>query len=400
MILPVFTPAELAEVKAYAWPHYLWLPAGIAYDALYAVLFLRFGVRPLYRLSEHLSLRLGRALRRPFQAPVLRALPRVLERLWGSPSWGAALLFAAFAFAVVRVAYLPEKIYFNFVLEHRHGLSNQGFGGYLLHYGKNLALSACATGFLTLGLFGLMRRLRRWWLVLGVVSGIALLASSALDPYRDRLFYEQTALPAGQLRQELTALLAHAQVDFREIVVEKTSVESKKLDAYFAGQGPTRTIVLTDSLLAQFAPDEIEAAVAHEAGHVHQHRWPTWAGSALGVLGFLWLLDWLFRLAARRRWFGVTEPADIRLAPLMGFSLMLLTLVVMPASAWASRERERDADRFALRLTSDPEAFTRMLVKAARVNKMDPQPPAWFAWSLSHPSIEERLEATAAWAKK
>jgi STE24 endopeptidase len=396
MTLPIFSPAELAEVRAYAWPHYLWVPLGLATDVLYAALLLRFGVRPLHRASEHLAGRLGHALGPLFKRPVLRALSKVFQRLWGDETWGTALLFAALTFALVRAVFLPVGVYFGFILEHRHGLSNSGVGLYLVHLVKNVGLAAVATGFLTLGLFGLMRRLRRWWLVLGVICGAALVVSSAIDPYRDQLFYEQAELPPGALRTQLVELLARADVDVKAIVVEKTSVDTKRLDAYFAGQGGTRTIVLTDSLIRSFSPDEVVAAVAHEAGHVHQRRWPAWAASALALLGFLYLLDRLFRFAAARRWFGVSGPVDIRLAPLMGVSLMILTWVTLPVSAWASRERERDADRFALKVTHDPDAFTRMLVKAARVNKMDPSPPAWVTWAMSHPSIQERLDQVAA----
>ena len=57
-------------------------------------------------------------------------------------------------------------------------------------------------------------------------------------------------------------------------------------------------------------------------------------------------------------------------------------------------ERERAADRYALELTQDPAAFRRMLVKAARVNKMDPEPPRWAVLKgYSHPPLGERLAA-------
>ncbi|MET0403246.1 MAG: peptidase M48, partial [Cystobacter sp.] len=51
-------------------------------------------------------------------------------------------------------------------------------------------------------------------------------------------------------------------------------------------------------------------------------------------------------------------------------------------------------DRYALALTQDPAAFRRMLVKAARVNKMDPDPPRWGGIKgHSHPPVSERLAA-------
>jgi len=45
-------------------------------------------------------------------------------------------------------------------------------------------------------------------------------------------------------------------------------------------------------------------------------------------------------------------------------------------------------------IDKDPAAFRRMLVKAARVNKMDPDPPHWAVLKgHSHPPLSERLAA-------
>jgi STE24 endopeptidase len=166
-----------------------------------------------------------------------------------------------------------------------------------------------------------------------------------------------------------------------------------RVQAYFAGNGATRTIVLNDALLKNMTDDEVLAAVAHEAGHVREPRWPARVLSAVALFAFLGLVEWLFRRSAKRGWFGISERADIRTLPLILLVFDLSMSAAGPVSGWVSRRREWAADRFALELTRDPASFSSMLVKAARVNKMDPQPPRWLVLKgLSHPPIGERIE--------
>jgi STE24 endopeptidase len=230
--------------------------------------------------------------------------------------------------------------------------------------------------------------------VLGVPSALLLLVASALDPYRARVFFDQAPLEQGPLRERITALMARADVSFADVVVEKTSVASKRVQAYFAGQGPTRTIVLTDTLLREFSPEEILAVVAHEAGHVHESKWPGRIAASVALVALLFVMDQLLRHAAARGWFGATRFADIRTLPLLWLLIFLVFSLSGPISAAFSRERELEADRYALQLTQDPTAFRRMLVKATRVNKMDPEPPRWLVLKgYTHPPMGERLAA-------
>jgi STE24 endopeptidase len=192
----------------------------------------------------------------------------------------------------------------------------------------------------------------------------------------------------------MTELMERAGIPFADVRVEETSVASRRVQAYFAGQGPTRTIVLNDVILKELSEEEILAAVAHEAGHVHEPKWPGRIASSLMLLALLFAIDRLLRVSAARGWFGTTRFADIRTLPLLSLLVFFVFLLGRPVAGAFSREREREADRYALRLTGDVESFRRMLVKAARVNKMDPEPPRWVVLKgMSHPPIGERLAA-------
>jgi STE24 endopeptidase len=375
-----FSPQWLEEIKAYQAPHYLWAAVGDAVNLAVFAALLRWGVRPLYRWASAHAEKLPRS--------------SLLEKLWGGPGWSAALLFALYDYLLAGLLYFPLELYFNWFHERAFGLSRYTPGAYAWDTFKGKALMVFATAALAFGLFGLARRLKRWWLVLGVPVAALLWLSASIDPYRNRLYFEQHALEAGPLRTRITELLLRAEVDFAEVLVERSSRTTPRVGAYFAGEGPTRSIVLADSTLERFTPAEVLAAVAHEAGHVHETRWPGKIASAAAMIAFLYAIHRLFALAARRRWWGIDGYADIRALPLITLVFYLATNLVQPVSGYFSRQREAAADQYAVRLTGDSGAFRSMLIKAARINKMDPYPPRWVVWmGWRHPPIGERLQA-------
>lgn len=391
---PLFTPAQLAEIQAYHQPIYIGMALNPFLYLGTLALILGVLVRPFHRQASACAAWLDQRLAFLRTAPVSRVFLKAMDQLWGEPGWGTALLFALFVTLVIELVYTPVSIYFGYVLEHRYGMSTYTPLRFALDELKGTALGVLATSALVLGLYGLARRLKRWWLVLGVPSAVLLLVASAVDPYRSRLYFDQTPLEQGPLRERITTLMARADITFADVVVEKTSVASKRVQAYFAGQGPTRTIVLNDVMLRELQPEEILAAVAHEAGHVHESKWPGRIASSFALVGLLFLIDWLLQLSADQRWFGATRFADIRTLPLIWLLTFLIFNLSSPFSLAFSREREREADRYALRLTQNPASFRRMLVKAARVNKMDPEPPRWVVLKgHSHPPLGERLAA-------
>jgi STE24 endopeptidase len=71
----------------------------------------------------------------------------------------------------------------------------------------------------------------------------------------------------------------------------------------------------------------------------------------------------------------------------------LAMVVGTPFSAARSRLAESSADAYGVALTHNPAAFRAMLIKAARINKMDPEPPWYIQLRQGHPSIAARLAA-------
>ena len=213
-------------------------------------------------------------------------------------------------------------------------------------------------------------------------------ASSGSPPLLDTLFQDHTVI------QRDTAVPVWGQAKPGESL--KVTFDGKtttsRADAYFAGEGPTRLIVLGDTLLHGYQPEEIAAIVAHEMGHLGEPRWTPRLLSALaaflGVLGIQQLLGF----CARRRWFGLGAPTDIVGYLLIFFAFELISVAVTPIANWRSRTRESDADAYALRLTGDAQHFLSMMAKLTTQNRADPIPPLYMElWRAGHPASARRL---------
>ncbi len=330
--------------------------------------------------------------------PGLRVLVRLPGLLWGGEGAGAALLFIVLSSLLGAAREVPKNIWLGYFHEKAFGMLKETFAQFAWDETKGTAIWVAAMALCFLGILGLARRSRWWWLWVGVPLALALLGSAALDPYRSKVYFKSHPLEDGELRQGITRLMEKAQIPFGDIRVDETGAKTAKLNAYFAGQGPTRTIVLWDSLIEKLTPREVMAAVAHEAGHADESRWGPWAMSAVVLVLFLAMVELLLRLTARRGWWGVTERADARAIPLIFFVYSLALFFYQPVSLARQREAELKADRFGLELTQDPEAFRSMLVKVGQASMIDPDPPRWVVlMASSHPPLSERVARVEAW---
>lgn len=376
---PLFTAQELESIRAYHDPFYRVAAVDLLLWPVLLVVSARWLTRPLYALAARLTAR----VRSP-----------ILTRIWSGDAWATSLAFALLYFGLFALISLPLEVWFGFVREREFGLSTETFGAFVIDGLKKQGLLVLSVSALTFGLFGIARRTTRWWWLVGVAASGVLVISTAIDPYRGKLYLDQAPLEASPLRTRLTSVLDSAQVPFGEIVVVKTSEKTVRVQAAFAGTGPTRTILLTDTLLSSMTESEIVAAVAHEAGHVSESRWPGRILTPLALFGLLGFVELLFVRSTRRGWFGITERGDVRILPLLVVAFDLATTAAAPFSAALTRQRELDADRFAQTLTKDPASLTSLLVKLGRINKVDPDPPRWYVLSgVTHPTILERVAA-------
>ncbi len=393
----LFDPAEMARWRRFrTWHRLLSLTALALVLAYYLVLLVTPLGSRLFRACQRLAAALGRRLAR---APPLGALNRALARAFG-PDYGTAVLYTWALMFGLTVLLLPVDVAGELIAR-AQGLSNYTPLSWAWDLAKGLALESLGYTTLVFGLFGLVRRFpRRWWLVLGLPAAMTLVAYGLVSPYRARLFDDFRPLEDRALARRLEGLAAEAGFPLSAIKVREASRTTNVLNAYITGMGPSRELVLYDTLLEALTDDEIVVAVAHELAH--QQEKDVLVGSLLSGAGLVGLL-WLAALALRwgSRCVGHDGPGDPRNLPLLLLTTVLAFTLARPVVYAKSRAEELQADRIALATTQDPASFVSLQVKLARRNQADVRPPWWAVlWFASHPSVYERIATAkffAAW---
>jgi STE24 endopeptidase len=290
---------------------------------------------------------------------------------------------------------LPLSFYSGFTLPHRYGLSTQKLGGWVLDVVKSLALSlVLALAAVELVYLLLAVTPNWWWLWVGIIMLLFTVVMANLAPILLLpIFNKLTPLPEGEVRDRLLALAKRMGVAVGGIYSMDMSVRSTAANAFVIGLGNTRRIVIGDTLLRTFTPDEIEVVMAHELGHqVHHDIAKLVAVQTLVTLGGLFVVNLVLH-AVVGQVSGYHGLADAATMPLIGAALGVFGLVVLPLTNGFSRWVEHQADVYALKITGDVQGFLGAMTRLANQNLAEEQPPAWVEFLLySHPSIGHRLE--------
>jgi STE24 endopeptidase len=277
--------------------------------------------------------------------------------------------------------------------QRRHGLSSQGyadvlFGGWLALAGAFVALSLAL-----LVLMALAHRLGSWWwlpgsLVLAAVAASLVFAEPYLTPGLE---------PVGSARVERAYERFRVDQGVGDVPlrVEQVSGSTTLANAYAFGLGPSRRVVLWDTLLdGRFRDREVDVVLAHELGHHAGRHIP----KAIGWFTLFALPGSFVLMLATRRRGGMGEPAAVPLALLV---VAVLQLVATPAQNLVSRRMEADADWRALQTTHDPAAAQGLFRELAATSLGDPKPPEWAQLLFgTHPTLSDRAAMADAWATR
>jgi STE24 endopeptidase len=345
--------------------------------------------RPLY-----LALAFDWALQLGILAAIAFARPG--NWLWdatGGPWWARTLELTALVLGASTLVRLPLSAWRGWVYERRWGFSTQSLGAWLVDAVRGLSLGAVVSGLAFVGLVGSARALPSAWPAVAAVGAAALtVVLSVLAPLLvERLFNRFRPLADESLARELRELSERAGVPVRTMLVTDASRRTTKHNAYVSGLGPTRRLVLFDTLLRDAPAAELRGVVAHELGHRRFRHVAvgTLLGSA-GAGGGVLILWGVFRWTTGH----ASAPGDPRVVALALLVLWVLELAALPFETWLSRRWERTADRFALELTGDAESLERMHRRLALANlaDLDP-PPVVHALLFTHPTPPERIAA-------
>ncbi len=292
---------------------------------------------------------------------------------------------------------------FNYIysmkIDEKYGFNKMTFKTFILDTIKSYVISTA----LMIGLLSLFILIYESIgdLIIVIFSAIlftVLLAISFLHPIFSKIFNKFTPLEEGELRDRLTALLEKHGYHVREIQVMDASKRSTKANAYFAGFGKMKTIVLYDTLIETLSTDEIVAVFAHELGHgLHRDVLKNSILSLLQVV-ILVVMAWLtVRTTAIYPDFGFeTRNYALALLLVMQFEFPIISPLIGFIASAHSRRAEYRADEAAVE-EGCGEALITSLKKMSGDSLSDLSPSKIeVALTYSHPPLSARIAAIEA----
>ena len=315
--------------------------------------------------------------------------------------WFLVAGFIAIFGGLYAILTLPLGYYSGFVLPHRFDQSNQTLKAWIIDQLKGLAINA-PLSLLLLELLYLALRVTGdlWWLwAAGGMLVFSVLLSNLAPVLIAPIFNK--FVPLGEehadLAERLLRLAEQAHTRVRGVFKFDMSRRTKSANAALTGIGNTRRIVLGDTLIDEFTPDEIETVLAHELGHhVHNDLPLLIAFGTLTTTIGLYLASLVLNWAIT--FFGFTGPADVAALPALGLIIGAYGLLTMPLENAVSRWRESMADDYALGATGKNEAFVSAFTRLANQNLGEVDPEKWVVFLFySHPPLGERIEKAVNW---
>jgi STE24 endopeptidase len=323
---------------------------------------------------------------------------QLLSEAWGalvapgSLAHGTALLVSVFA--VQFVVGLPVALYRIFVVEQEFGFNRMTFALFLSDLAKQLAVSAVLGVPLAMAILWLMQKMGGFWWVYAWLLLVAFLVvfmmiyPALILP----LFNKFTPVTEGELATRIAALLARCGFKYRGLFVMDGSKRSSHGNAFFAGFGAGKRIVLFDTLIQRLTISEVEAVLAHELGHYKLHHIAKGIAlsAAFSLAGF-WILGQVYD----QPWFfsglGVATPSMAAALALFLLAIPEFTFFLDPLMSRYSRKREFEADSYAVRF-AQPSDLEQALVKLYKDNASTLTPdPVHSAFYDSHPPAAARI---------
>jgi STE24 endopeptidase len=318
---------------------------------------------------------------------------------FGVGCWGQGLTLIA-VFTVLSLPSIPFDAWSTFKIEAEFGFNRTSISLWIIDKIKGFFISLCLAWPLLALLIAFVSWFPLTWWLWGFLLffGFQLLMAVIYPMWIMPLFNKLEPLPEGELKTALFALAERTGFKAKTILVIDGSRRSAHSNAFFAGFGRFRRIVLYDTLMKQLQTRQLEAVLAHEIGHYKLGHIPKMlllsAIISLAVFGLLGVLShWSGFVAG----FGFDVEALPTTAPTLLLFMLLAGLVgfwLSPLTHRRSRKHEYEADDFARDAMQSPQPLIEALQCLHKENLSNPTPhPLYSAFHYSHPVVLERIRA-------
>ena len=290
----------------------------------------------------------------------------------------------------------PFSYYSTFVIEEKYGFNKTTKKTFVLDIVKNLILLALIGGGIVIGLFSLYDNFGDMFIILSwIASTLFLLVVNIIYvPIIVPIFNKLTPLEDGELKDMINEFANGVGYEVSKISTMDASRRSTKLNAFFAGLGRYKQVVLYDTLIEKMSNEEIVAVLAHEIGHSkHKHIRFNLIAMSFNVLLYFAVLYLVLSVPEIMSAFGIENVV-------FGFALLLFTVFMSPisiiidlVSSYFSRKHEYEADYYAAsKFKKDPMINALKVLSRENFSNLTPH-PLFVKLRYSHPPTSDRIKA-------
>ncbi|CAF1008983.1 unnamed protein product [Brachionus calyciflorus] len=343
------------------------------------------------------------------------------DQPWLNSEITKSCLFLTYFMLYGQITSQPWSIYYNFVIEEKHGFNKQTFGFYIKDNLKKLLLSISLTIPISALFIQIVKIGGDYFFIYAwlFVTFISLFFISIYADYIAPLFDKYVPLQDGELKTRIEELAKSLNFPLYKLYVVEGSKRSTHSNAYMYGFHKNKRIVLFDTLIEGYKSteekseeitenndkqkeskgcntEEILAVLAHELGHWKlSHNLKNLILNQINL--FLYFL--IFAALMNRQIFYSAFGFEDERPVLIGL-LVILQFIFAPYNELISflmtslgRRFEFQADEFAKNLGKS-KYLKSSLVKLCKDNLSFPMCDwLYSAFHHSHPSLLERLEA-------
>lgn len=297
---------------------------------------------------------------------------------------------------------LPLEFHTSYTFEHKYHFCTQAVGNWFKDYLKSYILSMGFAIPIVEGIYWAIRAFPTiWYLIVSVFAILLIIFLGYLSPILlTPLFFKLKKIEEdNELAQRLLRMCKKVNTKVKGVYEINFSSKTTKANAYLAGLGNTRRIVIADNLLDNFTVDEAEVVFAHELGH-HIHRdilkLTFWSG--LMCLGGFYFVSIILEKVSLYFRYGISDIVNF---PILALSMSILLFLFGLPFNFYSRKREKAADEFALKTTGKVDAFITSMAKFTNRDLADAHPHPFIEFLLyTHPSISKRINYAQEFKKK
>jgi len=320
----------------------------------------------------------------------------IAKKISGRSFFAQTFIYVFFISAFTAFMQFPLQ-YYSYQVSREYGISIQAFTPWLVDKGKGFLVDFLLTAPMIWLLYTIIRKYpKKWWLLFWVISIPLTVLLFFMQPVIiDPIFHDFQSLQDQELKQEILALANKADIPAEQVYQVNMSEKTTAMNAYVTGIGKNARIVLWDTTLNKMDKEEILFIMAHEMGHyVYHHIYWMLIGTLITSFILLYFLYKLLNGLIQRFGYdwGIEKVGQLNSLPVILLIVSVLTFVVSPIENTISRQAERAADAYGVRMTNNKQAAISSFQKLSLNSLSEPNPPDLVKiFRYAHPTMVERI---------